>query len=178
MWWFSAHGALTVRGPMRRRLLGAALGLAPLLLTGCGFHLRGRADLPFDSLFVGVAENSAFGAELKRSIEATSNTRIVDRPERAQAIFSVMAEVREKTILSLNSAGRVREFQLTYRLTFRVHDAAGKDFIPLNDIVLLRDFSFNDTQVLAKEAEEGLLYRDMQSDMVQQVLRRLTAVKV
>jgi len=43
--------------------------------------------------------------------------------------------------------------------------------------VLSRDVTFNDTEILAKEAEEQLLFRDMQADMVQQIIRRLAAAK-
>jgi LPS-assembly lipoprotein len=82
-------------------------------------------------------------------------------------------EFREKNILSLTSQGRVREFQLRYRVGFRVHDGKGGEFIPQTSIALTRDITFNDTDVLAKEAEEQLLFRDMQSDMVQQIMRRL-----
>jgi LPS-assembly lipoprotein len=99
----------------------------------------------------------------------------VNSPAQAQAVLDLTTEERSKTILSLNAAGRVREFQLRYRLSFRVHDAKGRDYLPLSEIRLTRDISFNDAQVLSKEAEELLLFRDMQSDMVQQILRRLSA---
>jgi LPS-assembly lipoprotein len=69
----------------------------------------------------------------------------------------------------------VREFQLRYRVAFRVHDGKGGEFVPQTSIALTRDITFNDTDVLAKEAEEQLLFRDMQSDMVQQIMRRLAA---
>jgi LPS-assembly lipoprotein len=42
--------------------------------------------------------------------------------------------------------------------------------------VLRRDYSFNDQEQLSKESEEALLYRDMQTDAVQQLLRRLQAI--
>ena len=82
-------------------------------------------------------------------------------------------ETREKHILSRTAAGRVREFQLRYRVGFRVHDGKGGDFLPVNTVQLTRDISFNDSDVLAKETEEQLLYRDMQFDMVQQVMQRI-----
>ena len=86
-------------------------------------------------------------------------------------------ETREKDILSLTGTGRVREFQLRYRVGFRVHDGKGGDFVPPSTIQLTRDITFNDAEILAKEAEEQLLFRDMQADMVQQILRRLAAAK-
>ena len=153
--------------------------LAVLALAGftasCGFQLRGQARLPFATLYVAVPEISQLGTELKRNIIAGTNTKLVNDQAQAQAILSVSAEDRSKTILSFDTSGRVREFQLRYRLSFRVHDAQGRDYLPQSEIRLTRDISFNDAQVLAKETEELLLYRDMQSDMVQQILRRLSS---
>ena len=100
--------------------------------------------------------------------------RPAQRPTHAYApTRSPTGEVREKTILSLNSAGRVREFQLQYRYGFRLHDRSGRDLIEPATIVLTRDMSFDDAAVLAKEQEEALLWRDMEADLVQQILRRL-----
>jgi len=144
-------------------------------LTACGFQLRGQARLPFETLHVALPDISPLGIELKRYIIAGTHTRLVSDPAAAQAILSVASEERAKTILSLDAAGRVREFKLRYVLSFRVHDAKGRDYLPQNEIRLARDISFVDTQVLAKESEELLLFRDMQSDMVQQILRRLAA---
>ncbi|MCX7141385.1 MAG: LPS assembly lipoprotein LptE [Proteobacteria bacterium] len=153
--------------------------LAVLVLTSltaaCGFQLRGQASLPFETLYIAVPAISQLGTELKRNIIAGTRTKLVDDPAQAQAVLLVTAEDRSKTILSLDTSGRVREFQLRYRLIFRVHDPKGLDYLPQSEIRLTRDISFNDAQVLAKESEELLLYRDMQSDMVQQILRRLSS---
>ena len=150
-----------------------ALGLAT---AACGFHLRGQASLPFDTLYVAIPDISPMGIELKRNIIAGTRTKLANDPGEAQAVLSVTSEERGKSILSFDTSGRVREFQLRYRLSFRVHDAKGRDYLPQSEIRLTRDISFNDAQVLSKEAEELLLYRDMQTDMVQQILRRLAAV--
>jgi LPS-assembly lipoprotein len=148
-----------------------------LALAGCGFHLRGAQQLPFESLHLGMSEYSELGAALKRNIRAAGGTRLTDRPEDAQAVLAVVGEARERIILSLSAAGRVRELQLRYRFVFRVHDNKGKEFIPQSEIVLKRDLTYDDSVVLAKEQEEVLLYRDMQNDLVQQILRRLAAAK-
>ena len=152
--------------------------LLALLLVACGFQLRGSQPLPFSSLYIATAEGSELGAALRRNIRAVGSTQLPATPQEAQAIFTVIGEAREKSILSLSGAGRVREFQLRYRFAYRVHDLKGREFIPPTEIVLVRDISFSDEQVLAKEYEEGLLYRDMQNDMVQQVMRRLAAAKI
>lgn len=146
------------------------------LLVGCGFHLRGQAQLPFDTLH--IPGSNPLVVELKRNVAAASKTRLVESPGDAQAVLGFTKELREKVILSFNTAGRVSEYQLRYRVGFRVTDAkGGQVYLPTNEILLTRDVSYSDAQVLAKEAEEALLYRDMQSDMVQQILRRLVAAK-
>jgi LPS-assembly lipoprotein len=153
------------------------VGLAFTVLAGCGFHLRGSQSLPFESIYVGAPANSELGAALRRSIRAGSGTRIADSPQEAEAILAVVGESREKTILTLDTAGRVREFQLRYRFVFRVHDGKGTDLLPQTEILLTRDFTFNDSTLLAKEQEEALLYADMQKDLVQQIVRRLAAAR-
>jgi len=156
---------------MRAVVLAAAL-----LLAGCGFQLRGTADLPFESIVVPGA-TAGIALDLKRNIQSGTRTKIVEDPKQAQAILQFTQETRQKEILSLTVQGRVREFRLVYRVGFRVHDGKGGDYVPANVVQLTRDITFNDSDVLAKESEEQLLYRDMQNDMVQQIMRRLAAAQ-
>jgi LPS-assembly lipoprotein len=147
------------------------LGLAALL-AGCGFHMRGTASLPFETLY--IPGQTPLSIELKRNVTASSKTRIVDSPDKAQAVVGFTNEMRDKSILTFTAAGKVNEYRLRYRVGFRVTDSkALQVFLPTSEIILTRDMSYNDAQVLAKEAEEQLLYRDMQTDMVQQIMRRL-----
>ena len=105
---------------------------------------------------------------------------VVDMAEKdkAQVILDVLGETREKVVVGLNASGQVREFQLRMRFRFRLRTPDGKDLIPDAEIVQQRDISFNESAVLAKEAEESLLYRNMQSDIVQQLMRRLAKVRL
>ena len=153
-----------------------AVVLAAVLPAACGFHLRGAAALPFDNLYIAAPSQSALGAELKRSIRVGSHTKLVDDQKKADAILEIAGEAKEKDIASFNAKGQAREYELRYRLTIHVHDGKGHDILPPTPLVTQRDISYNDSQVLAKESEETLLYRDMQSDLVQQVLRRLASI--
>ena len=146
------------------------------LLAGCGFQLRGQANLPFSTFY--LPPSGSLLVELRRNVSAGTQTKLVDQVKDAEAVFTLLHEVREKVILSLDTNGRVREFQLRYKVGFQVSDQKGGMFIEPSEIFLTRDVSFNDTQILAKEAEEGLLYRDMQTDMVQQLVRRIAASKL
>jgi LPS-assembly lipoprotein len=150
--------------------------LASLLLAACGFQLRGTASLPFETIYVPNA-TSGIALEIKRSIQAGSETRVVDDAKSAAALLQFNEETRRKEILSLTAAGRVNEYRLFYRVGFRVSDGKGSDFLPPVAIQLYRDMTYDDSLVLAKEAEEQLLFRDMQQDMVQQILRRIATAK-
>lgn len=153
-------------------LLASCLAIS---LGGCGFALRGSANLPYESLYIDLPDSNALGAELRRNIRGSTTTRIVERRDQAQAILQTNGEVRSKLILSLGSNGAVREFRLKYSFVYRIINQGGDDIAAPGNLLIERDYSFNDNQVLAKESEEALLYRDMQTDMVQQVLRRLAA---
>ena len=163
-----------MRMPCKAWRAVAAVLLATLL-AACGFQLRGSATLPYESLFVDMPESNIMGAELKRNLRAGTGTRIVATRAEAQAILMPTSQLFGKTILSLSSGGRVREFRLRFNFGFRVIDQTGRDLVAPAVMLIERDFPFNDNQVLAKETEEALQYRDMQSDMVQQVLRRIEA---
>jgi len=154
--------------------LKAAAAALALLLAGCGFQLRGTANVPFDSVY--LPAGGGIGLDLKRSIQAGTHAKVVDDPKQADAIIVFSQAGVRKVILSL-SAGRVREYRLVYQVGFRVHDGKGGDYVPQTSIEITRDISFNDSDVLAKESEEGLLIRDMQSDMVQQIMRRLAGAQ-
>lgn len=150
--------------------------LVLVVLAGCGFRLRGTADVPFQALYIPSA-SSGIALDLKRHIEAGTNARVVDQPKGADATLQFSHETREKVILSLTAAGRVREYRLRYRVGFRVHDGKGTDYVPQSSLELTRDVTFNDAEVLAKEAEEQLLFKDMQMELADRILRQVTIAR-
>lgn len=158
---------------------GAALLMAAAL-TACGFHLRGSNgayNMPFSSIYLAFPETSSLGNELKRNLRAGDRVVIASKPEAAQARFEVVSEARNQSILSLNNLGRVREYLLSYTVVFQVRDTAGNVLLAPTEITLKRNLAFSEQAVLAKEGEAELLYRDMQTDLVQQIMRRLAALK-
>lgn len=162
----------------RRFLLTVAASGAALALAGCGFELRHAPNFPFKTLFSPLSEASVLGVELKRSLESNGTVRVLSDPRdiaKADVVLDVLTERREKVVVSRNSSGQVREFQLRMRFSFKLRTPQGKELIPATEILQQRDISFNESAVLAKESEEALLYREMQSDIVQQLMRRLAA---
>jgi LPS-assembly lipoprotein len=146
-------------------------------LAACGFQLRGQATLPFETLYISFPVGNPIGTDLRRFVKAGTSTRIVDDPKTAQATLEVVSAANERQIMSVSGGGRVREFELRYRVSFRLVDAKGVELIPVNEIALRRILPFTDAQVVAKEGEEAMLVREMQSDAAAQILRRLEAVK-
>jgi LPS-assembly lipoprotein len=165
---------------LKNRRLFCALLISTVMLSACGFKLRGSVlgqNIPFKSIYIDASATSPLSSELRRNIRGSGELKITETPEEAEAILKVVSESRGKTILSLNSQGRVREYGLNYTVVIRVQDNHKADLLAPTSISLKRDISYNENQVLAKEAEEAMLYRDMQSDMVQQILRRVAAIK-
>ena len=162
-----------------RAFLTIPLLLLVLLLAACGFHLRGQGAfaLPFQTLHIQSTNNyTPFIGELKRAIQA-AGVQLAASPENAQLTLHIVSEVEGKQILSLSAAGRVREYQLRFSISFRAYDQMQQEWLPAGEIVLLRNLSYDDAQVMAKEQEEILLYQNMRSDAVQQMLRRLNHAK-
>lgn len=149
-----------------------------VVLAACGFELRGTAQLPFKTVYLQAPATSQFALQLRRAVEATTTTRVTDSAGEAEVVLQILNELQEKEILSLTGGGRVSEFLLRYHVSFRLTDRLNREHIPASEIVLRRDFTFNDQQLLAKESEEAQLYRDMRKDAVQQLLRRLQATQL
>lgn len=160
---------------MLRRQFVLMLAVTPL--AACGFHLRGTQSLPVDSIYLALPVNSPIGAEMSRLLRASTNAKVVAERKEAQAIFELMGESREREVLAINAQGRATEYQLRLRIRFRVLDKDALELIPPTDLIARRDITFNESDLLAKESEEGLLYRDMQSDLVRQMVSRLAGMR-
>ena len=155
-----------------------ALALSATLLQGCGFALRGAPNYVFDTVAVTPERSGGVAAELARLLG--SRVRPAVTPEGGtppDAIVEVLNESRQKVVVGVNAAGLVREFELRLAVRFLVRTPEGAVLIEPTDIRLERSVSFNEAAVLSKETEEVMLNRDMQTDAVQQIVRRLAAIK-
>ena len=152
--------------------------LASLALAGCGFKLRSSQAFAFQTAAVTPENTGGVAGELTRYLgDAIRPVAPGAGGEAPQVIVDILQELREKTVVGVNASGQVREFQLRIKVKFRLRTPQGVELIAPAEITQQRDISFSESAVLAKEAEEALLYRDMQSDIVQQLLRRIAAVK-
>ncbi|HET7795906.1 MAG TPA: LPS assembly lipoprotein LptE [Rhizobacter sp.] len=148
------------------------------LAGGCGFELRRAPELKFKTLYLsGFKMHAPLAAELRRSLLASTTTKVVEAASQAEVVLEALADARDKGVVASTTAGQVREVQLRARFNFRVRTPAGKELIAPTEIALNRDMTYNERDALAKELEEEALYRAMYSDISQQVLRRLAAIQ-
>lgn len=163
----------------RRHLLPRLAALASLgTVAGCGFRLRGSYTFRFRTLALIGAGPVA--QELRLALESTGVQVLDERQprEKADVVLDLQGEQRQRVIVGRSAGGQVRELQLRIRMRFRLITPDGNELIAETELLQQRDISYNESQALAKESEEGLLYRDMQSDLVQQLMRRLAVVRV
>ncbi len=154
---------------MNRR---AFLLATPLLaLAGCGFRLRGVNAMPFTSAWVEAGEGSLLGQQLREQLH--DQRKLHAGSKGAPLVIRLSQESIDKQILSLSGAGRVREYRLSYKVQMEVHDAYGKALFAPIPLFAQRDFAYDDSQALAKEAEETNLRRDMAIELARQALTRI-----
>jgi LPS-assembly lipoprotein len=147
-------------------------------LVGCGFHLRGNIDLPgnMQILYVdGVAPYSGFGVELRRSLQS-NGVNVVTEVSSAQAIIRLSDLRYDRRVLSVaGNSAKVREYELFYGVLVTVVGRDGKIILPTHLLRQVRDYVFDENDVLGKSSEESQLQKEMQTDLINQILRRLQA---
>ncbi len=152
-------------------------GAAVLALSGCGFQLRGAAPLAFRSIaLTGFAPRSPLALELTQALER--RVVVESNPARAELVLQALTDVRERVVVATTAAAQVREVQLRLKLRWRTQTPAGRELTAPAELALSRDMSYSESVALAKQHEEADLYREMQTDIVAQVLRRLAAVRL
>ena len=168
---------------MRHLSLGlsvAVVALASSGLSGCGFALRQPTQFAFKTVYLTLPANSALGTEMRRSLLATGQLQVPKDPAemlQSDVVLDIFSEERQRLVVGLNASGQVRDLQLRLRIKFRLRTPAGKAVIPDVELFQQRDLSFTENAALSKEIEEATMYRDMQTDIVQQIMRRLGAVR-
>ncbi|WP_374411017.1 LPS assembly lipoprotein LptE [Hydrogenophaga sp.] len=177
-----------LKSPARRAVLrGVAMAGLAGGLTGCGFALRQAPTFAFDSVQVTGSENTSMSRALQQAMlasgiqvtnsSAASQAGTPVTPQVVLVVLAVLVDQHERVVSGQNESGEVRELTLRARFRFRLSTPAGKYLLEETELLLERDISFSETAALSKAAEENMMFRDMDGDIVQQVVRRLAAVK-
>jgi LPS-assembly lipoprotein len=164
---------------MSRSLLNVFMGFLLVAIAGCGFQLRGVVPLP-DSLKLmyvqGINVQQGLGLELKRGLKQ-NGIKVVDGYEKDSAILTVLENKFERRVLSVGNNAKVSEYELYNTLKFKVTDGQGKLIVEPQQIEAIRDYQFDQTQVLSSDGQETILREQLNQQLVQSLLRRLSAVK-
>ncbi len=146
-----------------------------LALTACGFHLRGMGQsgaLSFTQVQV-VGEGVA-AKNLRDYLASYKGIELVNQGP-AETVIRVVSEQYSKDVFSVSNSGRVAEYRLNYKLNFAATHK-GEPVLEEGSVTASRMLSWNENNVLSKESEEATLVRDMQRDVLQLVLRRVSAM--
>ena len=156
------------------RTCGAGV-LAALVLAACGFHLQGRTPLPpaLKVSFVDARDRQTdFVQELRKAL-LTSGARLTDASAEASAVVHVLADQVTRRVLAVSPNNVPVEYELTYTVRVSV-TANGDELLPAVELANTRDFSFNETALLAKDNEEAILREALAHDLAGVVMRRLS----
>jgi LPS-assembly lipoprotein len=156
-------------------LLGIVMCVA---LASCGFKLRGATPLPFTDLYTNFTDASLVGGDFKRIIRSQGTVNLLAAPEKAQLRLMILQDLRDRQIVGFSGTGRPREYQLIQKLRYKLLDSKADPIGDEVEIVIRRDVSTSEALINAKQQEEEQIYREMQGDLVQQLIRRLGAVNL
>lgn len=163
----------------RLGLRGLVCVLLLAVLAACGFRLKGISPLPFDTLYTNIPENSAFGADLRRLIVATSpNTRFESDVTQAQARLTQLAMQQSMREISISPEGTVEEYELNLVFVFQLTDAQGRVLLPRTTLHSRREVPYDPNALQAKQGEIGSLFQEMQRSLIDRVVRRVTSPEV
>lgn len=169
---------MSLRNCNRRRVLALGAGFGGALLIGaCGFQLRGRSELPTEMARTFLAaedRQSLFHRKLRRAL-AANGVEIVDSPVDATAVLRILEDETGQRVLSVSARNVPREYEVFYRIRFSV-EAGETTLISPQDQALVRDYTYDETQVLGKAREEELLRDAIADDLVRVVMFQLAAI--
>ncbi len=161
---------------MKRFTQAISLLSVLLLLSACGFQLRGQYNFHFENIALRGMENSEMNRNMNLQLQILNLK--VNPPEGAQVKLNLLKELRDRSIVTFSATGRAREVRITYELTYSVTDQKGDFLIATSQLNQRRELTYSDDQILGKEAEENQLYTEMQRDIARQITSRLSALKL
>jgi LPS-assembly lipoprotein len=169
--------AVAPRSILSRALRAGALLCTAVLLASCGFAPRQAPELALKRISLrGFERSSGMAEELRRQLRASPGASVVEPPQPADAVVTALQDKLERVVAASTAAGQVSELTLRARLRFEVRDSAGHLLIPSTELLISRDMSYSESAALAKEHEARLMTRAMQSELANQLVRRLAAL--
>ena len=146
-----------------------------LVITSCGFHMRGMTEISFKTISLEGKELS-FTKNLKKILN-TNKVAIVSPTENPELRVELLSEESEKRILSLSGQGLVREFEIFYRVRYRIKTSDSEIWSQENIIETRKDFTYSDSNLIGKEEEERQLNEAMRNEAITNLFNQIQLTK-
>ena len=161
---------------LRQSIQGSLLLLMVLALGACGFHLRQNADLPasMQRVHLTVSGGSSFQRQLARALGNAGST-VEDNAGPGIAELTVPTAAFSTETLTSGGYARISEYTIHYKLRFGVTDAAGQALVPLQDINMSREYSYDASNTIGNASQVAQIEKSLDDDMVQAIMFRLQA---
>lgn len=158
------------------RLPIAALGLL-LLLGGCGFQLRGEADLPQEMSKTQIVVDDQYSTLARRvmTMLQQNGVQFVDGAQ-ATAILEIPENRVVTNVLTIGNNARVQEYRISHTVKFRLIDAEGNEMLPMQTLVQTREISFDEQAILATSREQEYLKEDLAENLARLLVTRLESI--
>ncbi|WP_223296749.1 LPS-assembly lipoprotein LptE [Thiorhodovibrio frisius] len=146
-----------------------------LLISGCGFQLRGALDIPSEYSPVFIQSGGPVGTAMEERLQGggLSMTQVAAQ---AGLIVRVLGQQRSSRVVAVDSSGKALAYEQVYTVTFDALGAQGQVLLPPQSMSAARTFDDNpDVAVLGKQLESEIIYQDLVSDVAERVLLRVRA---
>jgi LPS-assembly lipoprotein len=153
-----------------------------LLLSSCGFHLRGASsvvlppELQVLRVSMGGESYPPLRVEVRNALLALGSVRLTDDVSAAVPVLQLLGECSQSQVLSIDSSGRINAYLMNYRVDFALAGADGQPLLPRQAVKLQREYTFDRLNVIATEKQSEFLQTEMRRDAAQQILRRLASL--
>ena len=146
-----------------------------IVITSCGFHLRGMTEISYKTISLEGKELS-LTKNLKKILN-TNKVAIVSSTENPELRIEFLSEESEKRILSLSGQGLVREFEIFYRVRYRIKASDSEIWSQENIIETRKDFTYSDSNLIGKEEEERQLNEAMRIEAITSIFNQIQVIK-
>jgi LPS-assembly lipoprotein len=151
--------------------------LTVALATGCGFRLKGQTSLPasLGAIYLSLPDDlSPFAVEMRRAFQRADAVTSSSADE-AGTVVRVRVDRTGRRVLAVSARNTPTEFEIFYLLEYSI-DRAGTQEVPPQRLELTRNFSFDESLVLAKGHEEEILREALARELAELVMRRLESL--
>lgn len=158
------------------RCAAAIIASLACLLGGCGFHLEGRYSLPASLAQVridAVDSQSDFYFGL-RSALLSSGSKLTTDLKAPAAVIHILEDGSKASILAVSTLNVPTEYELVYTVRFSVIAPGGRTLIAPQTRTLVQDYSYSESEQLAKQREQQILTSALAREMTGVVMRQLS----